>query len=96
MAPGVAAGSVRDTAAHAEHGEAVVPALWLAATMAVGCGAGDAHHTAKALARAADPAAAEALLESALQMAAATGLQSDLDRAADSIDFALPRPADRG
>lgn len=81
---------------HAEGMEASVPALWLAAAVAVGCGAGEAHQAAKAAARSGGPGAAEALLESALRTAAAAGVESDLDRAAESIDLAVPRPADSG
>jgi hypothetical protein len=83
-------------ASHAEGARATVPALWLASAIAVGCGAGAAHEEAKAQARAADPGAAAALLQSAREAAAAAGLESDLDRAAESIDFAAPGPADRG
>jgi hypothetical protein len=83
-------------ASHAEGAEATVPALWLAAALAVGCGAGEAHRMAKAAARAIDPAAAEALLAEAIQAASAAGVENDLARAAELIDFAIPRPADSG
>jgi hypothetical protein len=83
-------------ASHTEAAEANVPSLWLAAAVAVGCGDSAAHRAAKALARAADPAAAEALLETAAATAAANGLLSELDAAAESLDFAIPRPADLG
>jgi hypothetical protein len=83
-------------ALHAEGAEAIAPALWLAAAVAVGCGGSEAHDAAKAAARSASPGAAEALLESALQTAAGAGREGDLDRAAESINLAIPRPADRG
>lgn len=83
-------------ACHAEHREDVVPALWLAAVMAVACGGGDAHEADKSAARSASPTAAEALWGWARQSAAAAGLEVDLDRAAESIDLAAPSPADRG
>ena len=83
-------------ASHAEGAEANVPALWLAATMAVGCGAGDAHRAAKAAARAIDPAAADELLAAAREAAAAAGVEDTLEHAAELIDFAIPRPADSG
>jgi hypothetical protein len=83
-------------ACHARGAQETVPALWLASAVAVGCGAGVAHEQAKAEARAAAPDAANALMQSARTAAAAAGLKSDLDRAAESIDFALPGPADSG
>jgi hypothetical protein len=83
-------------ACHAEGSEATVPALWLAVVVAVGCGGGEAHEAAKAAARFARPGAADALLETASQSADAAGVGDGLDRAAESIDLALPRPADSG
>jgi hypothetical protein len=83
-------------ACHAEGMEATVPSLWLAAAVAVGCGASEAHQAAKAAAPSASPGAAEALLESALRTAVAAGVEGDLDHAAESIDLAVPRPADSG
>jgi hypothetical protein len=83
-------------ACHAEGSEGIVPALWLAAAVAVGCGSGEAHEAAKSAARSASPGAADALLGPALESAAAAGLEVDLDRAAESIDLAVPKPADRG
>jgi hypothetical protein len=85
-------------ACHAEggRGAAAAPALWLAAMTAVGCGGGEAHETAKAALRNGDPGAADALLESARAGAAAAGIAADLERAAESIDLAVPGPADRG
>ena len=83
-------------ASHTAGGEANVPALWLAAAIAVGCGAGEEHAMAKEMARCADRGAAGALMEAALQTAASEGLDAELDAAAEAIDFAVPRPADRG
>ncbi len=83
-------------ACHAEGSEPIVPALWLAAAVAVGCGGSEAHNAAKAAARSARPGATEALLKSAHQTAAAGGLKVDLDRVGESIDLAVPRPADSG
>jgi hypothetical protein len=83
-------------ACHAEGNERIVPALWLATTLAVGCGANEAHRKAKAAARGADPPDVDALLRPALDIAVAAGLEIDLDRLAESIDFASPRPADSG
>jgi hypothetical protein len=83
-------------ACHAEGSGAAVPALWLAAAVAVGCGGGKVHDAAKAKARSGNTGAAESLLESALQTAAASGLEVDLDRVGESIDLAVPKPADSG
>jgi hypothetical protein len=79
---------------HAEGNEAVVPALWLAAVVAVGSGRSGAHEAAKERVRAGSPGAVGALLQAALGRAA-PGLEDDLERAAESIDLAVPRPADR-
>ena len=83
-------------ACHANGSEQVVPALWLAAAVAVGCGSSEAHEEAKAAVGSAGAGAAEALLESARQTAAAESLEVDLDRVAEAIDFAVARPADSG
>jgi hypothetical protein len=79
---------------HAEGAEAVVPPLWLASAVSVGCGRNGAHEAAKERVRAGSPGAAEALLQAALGRAA-PGLEDDLERAAESIELAIPRPADR-
>jgi hypothetical protein len=78
---------------HSERRPELAAPLWLATAVAVGCGAGAEHETGKAAARRLDPAAAELLWEAARRGAASAGLESDLDRAAESIDFA-PRRAD--
>ena len=84
-------------ASHAEGAEATVPALWLAAALAVGCGAGEAHRAAKA---------AAAGHRSGRSRGAAGRRRSKLLRRPASraiwtvrrnlIDFAIPRPADSG
>jgi hypothetical protein len=79
---------------HAEGAEAVVPPLWLAAAVSVGCGRNGAHEAAKEVVRAGSPGAGEALLQAALG-GAAPGLEADLERATESLDLAIPRPADR-
>jgi hypothetical protein len=81
---------------HTEGAAQIVPALWLASAVAVGCGGGDAHEDSKRVLRAGSPDAAESLLRSARATATAAGLGDALDRAAESIDFALLRPADSG
>jgi hypothetical protein len=83
-------------ACHTQGCEDVVPALWLAAAVAVGCGGGESHEAAKQMARSASAGAAGALRASASETAAATGLGDALERAAESIDLAAPRPADSG
>jgi len=81
---------------HTEGITQIVPALWLASAVAVGCGGGTEHEESKRALRAGSPGAAEALLRSARATAAASGLRDALDHAAESIDFALPGPADSG
>ena len=83
-------------ACHADGSEQVVPALWLAAAVAVGCGGSEAHEEAKAAVGSAGAGVAEALLESARQTAAAESIEVDLDQVAEAIDFAVARPADSG
>ena len=83
-------------ACHADGSEQVVPALWLASAVAVGCGGSEAHEEAKAAVGSAGAGVAEALLESARQTAAAESIEVDLDRVAEAIDFAVARPADSG
>jgi hypothetical protein len=83
-------------ACHAEDNASTVPALWIAAAVAVGCGGGEAHEAAKAAARSAQASAAEVLLDAARESAASAGLDLDLDRVGESIDLALARPADSG
>ncbi len=75
------------------HPDVVLP-LWLAATVAVGCGAGEAHEEAKRRARALEPSAPERLWQAATRAAGAFGLADHLGRAAEAIDFRLPRMAD--
>jgi hypothetical protein len=81
---------------HAEGSEATVPALWVAAAVAVGCGGGQAHEAGKASARSSRPGAADALLESASQTAGAAGVGEGLERVVESIDLAVQRSADSG
>jgi hypothetical protein len=78
----------------AESRREVVPSLWLAATIAVGCGSSEGHEQAKQRARALDPGAAKRLWEAASATAASCGLGHGLGRAAEAIDFRLPRMAD--
>ena len=81
---------------HAAGSAETVPALWLAAAVAVGCGGDKAHEAAKGAARSGQSGAAEALLDSARRRAASEGLDDVLNRAGESIDFAVARPADSG
>ncbi len=75
---------------------ATIPALWISAAVAVGCGGGEAHEAAKDAARAGADEAAATLLDEASETAAANGLDVDLARVGESIDFAAARPADSG
>ena len=77
-------------ALHTEGAEEAAPPLWLGAAMAIGCGSDGAHVQAKSAARAFEPEAGIRLWESARALAAAAGLEGDLDRAAEAIDFAAP------
>jgi hypothetical protein len=83
-------------ACHAQGSEAPIPALWLAAALAVGCGGGETHEEAKSTLRSRGRDASEALLDSAAKTAAGAGIEDALGRAAESIDFRVPRPADSG
>jgi hypothetical protein len=83
-------------AAHAEGDGSAVPALWIAAAVAVGCVGDEAHEAAKDAARGGQDGAAEALIDAARARAAAAGLDSEMDRVGESINFAVARPADSG
>jgi hypothetical protein len=83
-------------ACHSQGAEAALPALWLAAAVAVGCGGGEAHEAAKSALRSGAPGAADELFGVATKTAASAGIEGPLERAAESIDFAVPKPADSG
>ena len=80
-------------ACHAEGNEAAVPALWLAAAVAVGCAGGKTHENAKSALRRGDADAAAVLRATAEQTAGAAGIEEALSRAGESIDFAAPEDA---
>jgi hypothetical protein len=73
-----------------------VPALWLAATVAVGVGATPEHERAKESLRRGDPEAARNLLDAATAMARDQGLGDALARAAESVGFAVQDLPDSG
>ena len=77
---------------HAENGYATggkrVPALWLAATVAVGAGTNPKHRRAKEALRHDQPDAADLLLRNAAETARREGMSDALALAADSIGFA--------
>ena len=75
---------------HAEGRTDLVPPLWLASTITVGAGADPAHEAAKASARRLDPAASRQLSDLIRKRAAALGVTSEFDAAAESIDFPAP------
>lgn len=75
---------------HAEGRAEVVPALWLASTIAVGAGGDQAHEAAKESARRLDPGAAPMLADVTRSRAASLGVIGELDRAAEAIDFRAP------
>ena len=68
--------------------------LWLAATIAVGCGSSEANREAKRSAAALEAEAAERLWQAASQSAAACGLAGELRQAAEAIELPTPRLAD--
>ena len=76
---------------HAEGRVDVVAPLWLAATIAVGCGGDSGHDAAKKGARALEASAGERLWEAARERAERLGIGGALDRAAEGIDFPTPR-----
>jgi hypothetical protein len=81
---------------HGQGAESALPALWLAAAIAVGCGGGETHEAAKSALRSGTRGAADELLDAATKTAASAGIEGPLERAAESIDLAVPRPADSG
>jgi hypothetical protein len=83
-------------ACHAEGAPELAGALWLAATVAIGCGPGDGHETAKSAARTLRPDAGLALVDAARSRASVTGVTDHFERAAEAIDLPVPRLADRG
>ena len=74
-------------ACHAEDAAEVVPALWLAATVAIGCGPGEGHEAAKTATRELAPGAVRGLLDAARDRASVTGVTDHLEGAAQAIDF---------
>jgi hypothetical protein len=73
-----------------------VPALWLAATVAVAAGASDEHLQAKEALRRGDRGTAESLVDGATETARRAGLGDALARAAESIGLGRERLPDRG
>jgi hypothetical protein len=80
-------------AAHAERAEALTPALWLAAAIAIGCGSSDGHEAAKSAARQLRPDASQALLDEARHSASVTGITQRFEGAVEAIDLPLSRHA---
>jgi hypothetical protein len=82
---------------HARGGEAeaAVPALWLAAAVAVAKGTSDTHEAAKAAVREGRPDPQRLLLDGAVEDAD-DAIRAALARAADSIGFAAEHLQDRG
>ena len=66
------------------------PPLWLAAAVAVGCGADSGLERAKEMARELDPGAAAELVAATRIRASECGLAEALDGAAESIDLRAP------
>ena len=78
---------------HAESRADLVPPLWLAVAVAVGCGGGDGHEAAKGAVRSGTAEAAEMLLAEARAAAGRAGILGTLDDTAASIDFPIARQA---
>ena len=74
---------------HAEEGDEVgAPQLWLGSATALGAGASAAHEEAKQRLRAGEPGGPSAMWQAATATAAAVGIGSALERAAEAIGFA--------
>lgn len=78
---------------HAEREGAGARPLWLATAVAVAAGATDEHRQAKADLLAGEPAAPEALLDSALASAHEAGLEDEFTRAAQPGLIESPPPS---
>jgi hypothetical protein len=77
---------------HAEgRADGSVAPLWLASVVAVACGADSEHERAKQALRDGDPQAGGGLRASAGRIAASAGLDDELERAAEAIDFPASR-----
>jgi hypothetical protein len=72
---------------HSEDREDLAPPLWLAAAVAVGCGADARLMEARRAARALDPRAGAELAEAAAGRARDAGVGAPLERIWESIDF---------
>ena len=68
-------------------------ALWLAASTAIASGASTEYEAAKASLREGSPGAAAALHRAALDSAVASGIQHELEHAAEAIDFRPGNPS---
>jgi hypothetical protein len=82
-------------ACHAEGAAELASPLWLAATVAIGCGPGEGHQEAKSAARALRPDADSELVATARARASVTGVTDAFEGAAEAIDLPV-RLADRG
>jgi len=77
---------------HAEgRADGAIVSLWLASVVAVACGGDPEHERAKQALRDGDPDGAAALRAAAVRMAASAGLDHELERAAEAIDFPASR-----
>jgi hypothetical protein len=77
---------------HAEdRAPGLIGPLWLASALAVGCGTGSEHERSKQALREGDPQADEKLRSAASGLAQSAGLDDELERAAEAIDFPASR-----
>jgi hypothetical protein len=81
---------------HAERDGAGAGDLWLASVVAVACGPGSEHGTAKSALRADEPGAADALRDWAREKAASAGLEGEFAGAVEAIESAPLIDSDRG
>ena len=83
------AAQLNDGSRAADRGERELAALWLATATVIAAGSSADYEQAKAALREGDPGAAAELEGAAGQIAAASGIQHDLEHAANAIDFAV-------
>ena len=90
------AAQLNDGSRSAERRAGELSALWLATATAIAAGPSGGYETAKRKLRAGAAEAADELAGAATDTAATCGIQHDLERAADAIDFAAQTPPELG
>ena len=87
------AAEVHDGSRPAERAGREAIALWLACATAIGAGASPGYEAAKTTLREGSDGAEAALRAAAAELAARGGLEDELGRASDAIDFRLEPPS---